>query len=125
MSELLTKMFFGGFVRLHVLYHAVKEPIFGVEMMEELAATATTSARHALPDAASVGGGGLPDLTPRWWPASTEILPSHARGGQGAWRRPRRSSASWSRKSSTTTRPPRQSGSTTRWGIGAMRKVPS
>jgi DNA-binding PadR family transcriptional regulator len=30
-------MFFGGFVRLHILYHAVKEPIFGVEMMEELA----------------------------------------------------------------------------------------
>jgi DNA-binding PadR family transcriptional regulator len=36
-GELLTKMFFGGFVRMHVLYHAVKEPIFGVEMMEELA----------------------------------------------------------------------------------------
>jgi PadR family transcriptional regulator, regulatory protein PadR len=35
-NELLTKMFFGGFVRMHVLYHAVKEPIFGVEMMEEL-----------------------------------------------------------------------------------------
>jgi PadR family transcriptional regulator PadR len=35
-SELLTKMFFGGFVRMHVLYHAAKEPIFGVEMMEEL-----------------------------------------------------------------------------------------
>jgi PadR family transcriptional regulator, regulatory protein PadR len=35
-SELLTRMFFGGFVRLHVLYHAVKEPIFGVEMMQEL-----------------------------------------------------------------------------------------
>jgi PadR family transcriptional regulator, regulatory protein PadR len=35
-SNLLTKMFFGGFVRMHVLYHAVKEPIFGVEMMEEL-----------------------------------------------------------------------------------------
>jgi DNA-binding PadR family transcriptional regulator len=30
-------MFFGGFVRLHVLYHATREPIFGVEMMEELA----------------------------------------------------------------------------------------
>lgn len=28
---------FGGFVRMHVLYHASKEPIFGVEMMEELA----------------------------------------------------------------------------------------
>jgi PadR family transcriptional regulator, regulatory protein PadR len=36
-DELLTRLFFGGFVRLHVLYHAVKEPIFGVEMMEELA----------------------------------------------------------------------------------------
>jgi PadR family transcriptional regulator PadR len=35
-GDLLTKMFFGGFVRMHVLYHAVKEPIFGVEMMEEL-----------------------------------------------------------------------------------------
>jgi|SRR5271165_1347051 len=37
MSELLTKLFFGGFVRLHVLYHAMREPIYGVEMMEELA----------------------------------------------------------------------------------------
>ncbi len=36
MSELLSKMFFGGFVRMHILYHAVKEPIFGVAMMEEL-----------------------------------------------------------------------------------------
>ncbi|MGO9469740.1 MAG: PadR family transcriptional regulator [Isosphaeraceae bacterium] len=36
MNELLTRMFFGGFVRLHVLYHAVREPIFGMEMMEEL-----------------------------------------------------------------------------------------
>jgi DNA-binding PadR family transcriptional regulator len=36
-SELLTRMFFGGFVRLHVLYHAVREPVFGVEMMAELA----------------------------------------------------------------------------------------
>jgi PadR family transcriptional regulator len=34
--DLLTKMFFGGFVRLHVLYHATKEPVFGVEMMKEL-----------------------------------------------------------------------------------------
>jgi PadR family transcriptional regulator PadR len=36
-SDLLTRMFFGGFVRMHILYHAVKEPIFGVEMTEELA----------------------------------------------------------------------------------------
>jgi DNA-binding PadR family transcriptional regulator len=36
-NELLIRMFFGGFVRMHVLYHALKEPVFGVEMMEELA----------------------------------------------------------------------------------------
>jgi len=36
-SDLLTKMFFGGFVRMHILYHATKEDIFGVEMMRELA----------------------------------------------------------------------------------------
>jgi PadR family transcriptional regulator, regulatory protein PadR len=30
-------MYFGGFVRMHILYHATKEPIFGVEMMEEVA----------------------------------------------------------------------------------------
>jgi DNA-binding PadR family transcriptional regulator len=37
LSDSLIKMFFGGFVRLHVIYHAAKEPVFGVEMMEELA----------------------------------------------------------------------------------------
>lgn len=36
MSDLLTRTFFGGFVRLHVLYHAVREPVFGMEMMDEL-----------------------------------------------------------------------------------------
>jgi DNA-binding PadR family transcriptional regulator len=36
-GELLTKTFFGGFVRLHVLYHATREPVFGIEMMQELA----------------------------------------------------------------------------------------
>src|SRR5262249_31493306 len=35
-GDLPTKMFFGGVVRLHVLYHAAREDIFGVEMMAEL-----------------------------------------------------------------------------------------
>jgi PadR family transcriptional regulator, regulatory protein PadR len=30
------RQFFGGFVRLHILYHAAKEPIWGVEIIEEL-----------------------------------------------------------------------------------------
>ena len=36
-SNELLGHFFGGFVRLHILYHADKEPICGVELMEELA----------------------------------------------------------------------------------------
>lgn len=36
MSGDLLKHFFGGFVRLHILHHAVLEPIYGVEMIEEL-----------------------------------------------------------------------------------------
>lgn len=32
----LIRHFFGGFVRLHILYHAGKEEICGVEMIEEL-----------------------------------------------------------------------------------------
>lgn len=34
-NELL-RHFFGGFVRLHLLYHAGREPICGIEMIEEL-----------------------------------------------------------------------------------------
>lgn len=37
MSDDLLRHFFGGFVRLHILYHADKKPICGVEMIEELA----------------------------------------------------------------------------------------
>jgi PadR family transcriptional regulator PadR len=33
----LLKHFFGGFVRLHLLHHAVEGPICGIEMIEELA----------------------------------------------------------------------------------------
>lgn len=32
----LVRHFFGGFVRLHILYHAGKESICGIEMIEEL-----------------------------------------------------------------------------------------
>lgn len=32
----LLKHFFGGFVRLHILHHAVIEPVYGIEMIEEL-----------------------------------------------------------------------------------------
>jgi PadR family transcriptional regulator, regulatory protein PadR len=36
MGDELIRHFYGGFVRLHILYHAGKEAICGVEMIEEL-----------------------------------------------------------------------------------------
>ncbi len=34
---MLDREFFLGFVKIHILYHAAKEPIFGVEIAHELA----------------------------------------------------------------------------------------
>ena len=34
---MLDREFFLGFIRIHILYHAAEEPIFGVEIAEELA----------------------------------------------------------------------------------------
>jgi DNA-binding PadR family transcriptional regulator len=36
MAEVLSRLFFAGFVRLHVLYHAAQEPLCGVEIVAEL-----------------------------------------------------------------------------------------
>lgn len=35
-NDHLVRYFFGGFVRLHILYHAEKEAICGIELIEEL-----------------------------------------------------------------------------------------
>jgi PadR family transcriptional regulator PadR len=35
-EDALTRHFFTGFVRLHILYHAAKEPVYGAEITEEL-----------------------------------------------------------------------------------------
>lgn len=34
---MLDREFFLGFIKIHILYHAAKEPIFGVEIASELA----------------------------------------------------------------------------------------
>jgi len=34
---MMDREFFLGFIKIHILYHASKEPIFGVEIAEELA----------------------------------------------------------------------------------------
>ncbi|MBM3701311.1 MAG: helix-turn-helix transcriptional regulator [Actinobacteria bacterium] len=33
----MIRTFFLGFIRLHIVYHASKEPIFGLDMLRELA----------------------------------------------------------------------------------------
>jgi DNA-binding PadR family transcriptional regulator len=33
----ITKNFFYGFIRLHILYHASRGPVFGLKLMQELA----------------------------------------------------------------------------------------
>src|SRR5262245_49186227 len=35
-AEPVTKHFFNGFIRLHILYHAAKDPTYGAEISEEL-----------------------------------------------------------------------------------------
>ena len=34
---MLDREFFLGFIKIHILYHASREPIFGIEIAEELA----------------------------------------------------------------------------------------
>ena len=34
---MLDREFFLGFIKIHILYHATKEPVFGVEITDELA----------------------------------------------------------------------------------------
>ena len=35
-NDPITRHFFNGFIRLHILYHAAKEPVYGAEITEEL-----------------------------------------------------------------------------------------
>ncbi|MDD5038050.1 MAG: PadR family transcriptional regulator [Dehalococcoidales bacterium] len=35
-NDIVFRNLFLGFVRLHILYHASKEPVFGLSLMEEL-----------------------------------------------------------------------------------------
>lgn len=35
-TDIIFRDFFLGFIRLHILYHAAQEPIFGLEMIREL-----------------------------------------------------------------------------------------
>jgi PadR family transcriptional regulator, regulatory protein PadR len=37
MSPPLKRQFFLGFIRIHILYHASREPVCGVELIQELA----------------------------------------------------------------------------------------
>jgi len=36
MTESVTRDFFLGFIKVHILHHAAEEPVYGLEMIEEL-----------------------------------------------------------------------------------------
>jgi DNA-binding PadR family transcriptional regulator len=36
-QDTITRNFFLGFIRLHILYHASQEPVFGLDLIRELA----------------------------------------------------------------------------------------
>ncbi|MBI1830114.1 MAG: helix-turn-helix transcriptional regulator [Planctomycetes bacterium] len=36
MNDILSRLFFAGFIRLHILHHAADEPICGVDIVAEL-----------------------------------------------------------------------------------------
>lgn len=36
MEKKILRKFFNGFIQIHILHHALKEPIYGVWMMDEL-----------------------------------------------------------------------------------------
>ena len=36
-SDIITRNFFLGFIRLHILFHATQEPVFGLDLIRELA----------------------------------------------------------------------------------------
>ena len=36
-ADTITHTFFLGFIRLHILYHATQEPVFGLDLIRELA----------------------------------------------------------------------------------------
>src|SRR5688572_25443707 len=50
-DDAVLRHFFSGFVRLHILYHAVKEPVYGAEITQEL--NRHGSARFARPSESS------------------------------------------------------------------------
>jgi PadR family transcriptional regulator, regulatory protein PadR len=35
-TDTITRNFFLGFIRLHILYHATQEPVFGLDLIREL-----------------------------------------------------------------------------------------
>ncbi len=57
-NDPVTRHFFNGFIRLHILYHAAKEPIYGAEITEELVRHGYRLSQGTLyPDAPSCSSG--------------------------------------------------------------------
>ncbi len=91
MSDNLMRHFFGGFVRMHILYHAAREPVWGGEIMEELERHGYKlgPGRPRLPDTPPVGGRRLLDVKDKGGGRKTaKELPHHQSGTKTIPRRP-------------------------------------
>ena len=80
MADDLVRHFYGGFVRMHILYHAAKEPIWGVEMMKELRRHGYKLGRNAYPILQPLGKSGFLASQPSRFPGNGARLPNHPRG---------------------------------------------
>ena len=73
MKDDVLRYLFLGFIRLHILYHAAKESICGVELMEELEHHGYDVGPGTLyPDAAPNAEGRLDSLAPMKWSAAND-----------------------------------------------------
>ena len=96
MAEDLLRHFFGGFVRMHVLYHAAKEPVWGAAIMAELDATAIVSLPARSTQSCITW---RPPATsrprPPWWPANGERTTASPTPAAASSAMPAESSANW------------------------------
>ena len=104
-DDAITRHFFNGFIRLHILYHAAKEPVYGAEITEELVRHGYRISQGTLYPTLHLLEklGYLRSHEQVVQRPAAQILPGHRGRAAKSWTRPARSSWNWSPRSSRTT----------------------
>ena len=99
----VTRHFFNGFIRLHILYHAAKEPIYGAEITEELVRHGYRLSQGTLyPTLHLLEGLGYLKAAPEVVAGSSGSITEPRPRAQDSRGRARQSSWNWSPRSSRT-----------------------